>query len=175
MPSQWHALYQLAGPCYSAPQWDTLLNARSVHYLLPLDQQLHTTLGIGTPKHTHAHTHACMHVHLQFGPEIDWGRISQIPRGKRKNGGSVWVNTISLKGGNVLFLAHFSMQIGETSLVVQWLRICLAMQGTWVWSLVRELRSHMPRSNEARLSPLESPCATTKKPTWCNEDPACCS
>ena len=24
------------------------------------------------------------------------------------------------------------------SLVVQWLRICLAMQGTWVWSLVQE-------------------------------------
>ena len=26
----------------------------------------------------------------------------------------------------------------RTSLVVQWLRICLPMQGTWVWSLVRE-------------------------------------
>ena len=25
-----------------------------------------------------------------------------------------------------------------TSLVVQWLRICLPMQGTWVWALVRE-------------------------------------
>ena len=33
-----------------------------------------------------------------------------------------------------------------TSLVVQWLRICLAMQGTWIWSLVGELRSHMPQS-----------------------------
>ena len=33
------------------------------------------------------------------------------------------------------------------SLVTQWLRICLAMQGTWVQSLVRELRSHMLRSN----------------------------
>ena len=30
------------------------------------------------------------------------------------------------------------------SLVVQWLRIHLPMQGTWVPSLVRELRSHMP-------------------------------
>ena len=28
--------------------------------------------------------------------------------------------------------------------VVQWLRIRLAMQGTWVWSLVGELRSHVP-------------------------------
>ena len=28
-------------------------------------------------------------------------------------------------------------------LVVQWLRICLPMQGMWVQSLVRELRFHM--------------------------------
>ena len=33
-----------------------------------------------------------------------------------------------------------------TSLVVQWLRLCLARQRMWVWSLVRELRSHMPWS-----------------------------
>ena len=34
-----------------------------------------------------------------------------------------------------------------TSLVVQWLRICLPMQGMRVRSLVGELRSHMPRRN----------------------------
>ena len=34
-----------------------------------------------------------------------------------------------------------------TFLVIQWLRICLAKQGTWVWSLLEELRSHMPRNN----------------------------
>ena len=34
--------------------------------------------------------------------------------------------------------------IGGTSLVFQCLRICLPMQGTWVWPLVGELRSHMP-------------------------------
>ena len=36
-----------------------------------------------------------------------------------------------------------------TSLVVQWLRIYFAMQGTWVQSLVLELRSHThwPQSN----------------------------
>ena len=34
-----------------------------------------------------------------------------------------------------------------TSLVVQWLRIHLPMQGTQVQSLVWELRSHMPRGN----------------------------
>ena len=34
-----------------------------------------------------------------------------------------------------------------TSLVVQWWRICLATQGTWVQSLVGELRCCMPQSN----------------------------
>ena len=34
-----------------------------------------------------------------------------------------------------------------TSLVVQWLRIHLPMQGTWVWSLVEEPGSHMWRGN----------------------------
>ena len=38
-----------------------------------------------------------------------------------------------------------------TSLVVQWLRIQLAMQGTWVQSLVREVRSHMLWGNEAHV------------------------
>ena len=36
---------------------------------------------------------------------------------------------------------------GGTSLVVQWLTILLPIQGVWVQSLVRELRSHMPRGN----------------------------
>ena len=43
------------------------------------------------------------------------------------------------------------------SLVVQWLRICLPKQGTWVWSLVRELRSHKPQP---------------EKPAGHNKDPA---
>ena len=37
--------------------------------------------------------------------------------------------------------------LGEPSLVVKWLRICLPMQRTWVQSLVEVLRSHMPWSN----------------------------
>ena len=32
-----------------------------------------------------------------------------------------------------------------------WLRLCLPVQGAWVWSLIRKLRSHMPH------------CAATKK------------
>ena len=35
----------------------------------------------------------------------------------------------------------------EVFLVVQWLRICLPMQGTRVQSLVRELRFHMTRGS----------------------------
>ena len=35
-----------------------------------------------------------------------------------------------------------------TSLAVQWLRICLPMQGVWVRSLVGELRSHMPHGQK---------------------------
>ena len=34
--------------------------------------------------------------------------------------------------------------IMETSLVVQWLRLCLPVQRVWVWPLTGEIRSHMP-------------------------------
>ena len=33
-------------------------------------------------------------------------------------------------------------------MVVQWLRLCLPMQGVWVQSLVRERKSHVPRSQK---------------------------
>ena len=46
------------------------------------------------------------------------------------------------------FIGQKNMVWG-TSLVVQRLRICLAMQGMWVWSLVRKLRSHMLRGKYA--------------------------
>jgi len=35
----------------------------------------------------------------------------------------------------------------RTSLVVQWLRLHLVMQGKWVRSLVWQLRSHVPWAN----------------------------
>ena len=56
-----------------------------------------------------------------------------------------------------------------TPLVVPWLRTCHGVQGMWVRSLIRELRSHMPWSNKAwttqllSLQPqLGSPCAARK-------------
>ena len=45
----------------------------------------------------------------------------------------------------------------KTSLVVQWMRIRLPMQGTGVQSLVGELRSHMSQGRE-------SPNATNTEP-----------
>ena len=36
------------------------------------------------------------------------------------------------------------------SLVVQWLRLCLPMQGVQVRTLIRELRSHMPYGQKSK-------------------------
>ena len=46
--------------------------------------------------------------------------------------------------------------------VVQCLRICLVMQGTQVWSLVRELRSHMPWDSYGQATTKEKPMGWTK-------------
>jgi len=43
-----------------------------------------------------------------------------------------------------------------TSLVVQWLRICLAMKGTWVRTLIWELRPQMLWSKQALMPKLEA-------------------
>ena len=54
-----------------------------------------------------------------------------------------------------------SLWIARTSLAAQWLRVCLAMQGTWVPPLVRELRTRVPK--------LLSPCVP--EPKDCNWSP----
>ena len=46
-----------------------------------------------------------------------------------------------------------------TSMVVQWIRICIAMQGMQAQFLVRELRSYMSWSNSVCMLQLLSPCA----------------
>ena len=43
---------------------------------------------------------------------------------------------------------QFSFKQVETGLVVQWLRLCLTMQGMQVWSLVGELRLDMSRGQK---------------------------
>ena len=68
---------------------------------------------------------------------------------------------------------------GTTGLVVQWLRIHLAVQGTQVLSLAGELRCHMPRGNWVCVPLLLSlqglhqnnPRDTAKIPMCCNQDP----
>ena len=49
-----------------------------------------------------------------------------------------------------------------TSPVVQWLRIHFARQGTQVWSLAGELRSHMLWGNQQCAPQLQSPHAATE-------------
>ena len=49
------------------------------------------------------------------------------------------------------------------SLVVQWLRICLPMQGKWIWSLVRELRSHTLRNNLSSYTSTIEACIPQRK------------
>ena len=51
-----------------------------------------------------------------------------------------------------------------TSLAVQWLRIPLPMQGTWVWSLVGELRFYILRGElSLQLSPTKTQRSQNKK------------
>ena len=48
---------------------------------------------------------------------------------------------------------------GATSPIVQWLKICLAMQETPVRALVGEPGSHMLCSEKARMLQLDGPCS----------------
>ena len=73
-----------------------------------------------------------------------------------------------------------------SSLVVQWVRIHLAKEGTWFQFLVGKPISHMPRGNQARpLQLLKRMCFGGHEPqledrspirkdlTWYNKDPVC--
>ena len=51
-----------------------------------------------------------------------------------------------------------------TFLVAQCWRRHLPAQGTWVWSLVRELRSHMLQGNQAHTAQLEKPAHSATEP-----------
>ena len=69
--------------------------------------------------------------------------------------------------------ADKSEAISGTSLVVQWLRILLPMQGTWV-SMPGPGRFHMPLGNKAHAPQLQSLCSRApgaKKGKHCNDKP----
>ena len=51
------------------------------------------------------------------------------------------------------FWRQFYNETTETSLAVQWLRICLSMQGTRIRSLIRELRSYMRQLSPRTATP----------------------
>ena len=77
-----------------------------------------------------------------------WSGLPFPPAGNLPNSG---IRSVSPSLGNYLLLSHgycisIKWALG-TSLVAQWLRISLAMQGTQVRSLVRELISHMSESS----------------------------
>ena len=57
------------------------------------------------------------------------------------------------------------MGVEGTSLVVQWLRICFPMQGTYIRSEVGKLRSHMLWINSAltHCAPPRRPSIVKKK------------
>ena len=68
-----------------------------------------------------------------------------------------------------MWALFFKNDFQRTSLVVQWLRIHFARWGMWVLSLVRELRSYMLQSKQARVSQLERNLySATKDPMCCN-------
>ena len=50
-----------------------------------------------------------------------------------------------------------------TSLVVRWFRVPLSIQGTWVWSLVWELSSHMPRETQPVWAMITEPMHLNEK------------
>ena len=60
--------------------------------------------------------------------------------------------------------SSFNMDL-ETSLVTQWLRICLSVQVKWVQSLVLELRSHVPCGNQAHVLQRRTSKDKTNKQT----------
>ena len=66
------------------------------------------------------------------------------------------------------YISVFKKDLGN-SLVVQWLKICLPVQGTWVWSLVRELRAHTLCSNKAFMPQPEKSTHNATK-TQCSQN-----
>ena len=71
---------------------------------------------------------------------------------------TIWVTREALATSEVCVNTHpankdVQIRCNElgTSLVVQWLRPRLPIQGVEIWSLVRELRSHLPWSQKTKM------------------------
>ena len=72
---------------------------------------------------------------------VSWGRLKIQPE---RGIFSLKVEETVCNGLLSLVVSQNKKPRTGTSLVIQWLRLHLPMQGMWVGSLVRELRSHMP-------------------------------
>ena len=95
------------------------------------------------------------------------------------------VNCVLLKKWKCMFANQFAflaiaitqiISYAGTSLVIQWLRVHLAMQEMWVRSLVEELRccgatKSAHHNYWAHVPQLENLCTTTKDPTCWNQRP----
>ena len=111
------------------------------------------------------------HIHGQLiyskeAKNIQWGKENLF----NKQGWENWAATcknMKLDHYHILYIKINSNRLKTwnwTSLVVQWMGVCLPMQGTQVWSLVG--RFHMPQSNYSPHTTttepiLEIPWATT--------------
>ena len=91
-------------------------------------------------------------------PARDWAACSRGGGGCSYSSGggeaSGWELSVGAHTGRNIWGRASKRIQSRTSLVVKWLRIHLALQGTWVQSLVGELRSHMPQSNYTHYSQI---------------------
>ena len=129
----------------------------SRHHIITTPRKLKVEAGCPIQQLAAAATHHTSHPPPGVAP---WGVMGW----EAQDAGPRWVRRISKGYFNKLRLCIHRKALNSltwdiwvslirdnlgTTLLIQWLRICLPMQGTQVWSLVWELRSHMPRGNQA--------------------------
>ena len=118
------------------------------------------------------------HIHGQLiyskeAKNTQWGKENLF----NKQGWENWAATcknMQLDHHHILHIKINSNRLKTwnwTSLVVQWMGVCLPMQGTQVWSLVG--RFHMPQSNYSLYTTTTEP--TLQIPWATTTEPMCCS
>ena len=107
-------------------------------------------LGLQRVRHDWAtkHTHTMVVVDWQTGADYCLGTLLPL----------FWMLPSSQHGSWLPPKWTIQKNKAGTSLVVQGLRAWLPRQGTWVWSLVWELRSYMPVGSWACAPHLLNPC-----------------
>ena len=104
------------------------------------------------------HDFACLHsypIPLTLLCDVTWG----IQPGCKSIFPGMWLKNINLRAF-IYDLLDYNLGQGRglsqincigTSLVVQWWRLCLPMQGVWVWSPVRKFWSHIPLGQRNKI------------------------